>query len=145
MIYSLINPSDRVTFHAENDDIARVTGVTIGRGVYGVEDKDGNLILPILAFIPVDPCEFFENKNNWGGMEFSEYAIANTPRIIQALESIEYVGMEGREEFDKHVEELLEEDRAKFLTEHRNQNRSSINNIREFAEKLAEGLKGQLN
>lgn len=49
MIYQLINPSETIYFQALNDKTAARVGLFLGRSaLYGVNDDEGRVVLPIL-------------------------------------------------------------------------------------------------
>jgi len=51
-LYEIVNPSDAVTFHAENDAVARAAVLVLGNGAYGLHDvTSGDRDVPCLLLL----------------------------------------------------------------------------------------------
>ena len=62
MKYEIANPSDKCFFNYDNELIAAVACLILGRGYYGLKEyESGKTVLPILMFGGVD--EWLEEKN----------------------------------------------------------------------------------
>jgi hypothetical protein len=49
-VYELVNPSDMITFEAASVEAAKLAGLFVGNGGYGVKGPDGEQVLSIWLF-----------------------------------------------------------------------------------------------
>lgn len=129
MIYELINPSDALTFEAEDHRVAISVVLALGGGMYGAEASNGDkdLRVPILMF--EGNTEAYLKK--WFGEDDSvAWMIANKAAVIASLRGVLYSRPADR------LESMLVAD----LEKSQDKKRTSANHIRETAFKIADGL-----
>jgi len=134
-LFEVINPSDPITFEADDPDIAALAGLLLGSGRYGVVDEDGNEALPLYLF----------------GMSDEEAERVVKPRaekgktpegkaaLVAALDSFAVCSMSSR----KAMRAALGSDRE-ALRRWNEEKRSSMNNICGRAAKLADSMRADL-
>ena len=82
MRYEIINPSDKCFIHADDEQLAKVVGIYLGNGMYGLQDEDGNTVLHI-----------FESLEEAFDMEpdgVKDYIERNLIELAEVFESFEY-------------------------------------------------------
>ena len=127
MIYELINPSDQISFEADEHRIAICCVMMVGDGAYGAEaigDKEKDI--PLMLYADVD-----RYLRTWFGEDAPvDYMQANKATTAKCLRSFLYGKPEDRAK--NMLVGNLEESQDKL--------RSSINDIRGKALKIAELL-----
>lgn len=128
MIYGLINPSDELSFEAEDHRVAICVVMMVGEGAYGARTLDGNeeKKIPLMLFGNADAYL----KTWFGEDEPLDWMLANKPAVAACLRTFLY----GKP--DKRTENMLVGD----LEASQEKKRTSINDIRGKALKLAELL-----
>ena len=134
-LFEVVNPSDPITFEADDPDIARFAALVLGNGRLGVTDEDGETVLPLYIF----------------GMseEEAERVVAplaekcKTPEgkaaLVAALDTFAVCSMSSR----KALRAALGNDRE-ALKRWNEEKRSSMNNICGRAAKLADSMRADL-
>lgn len=131
MIYSLINPSDVISFHANSDAVARFVGLLLGNGQFGVEDVSGKTVLPIfLLATREDVKSYLEDKELWNGHNYEDFLKISFLEAADALETFAVMPASDREKLDKRLE-LFEtkKDREAYLLIHNDKHRTSLSDI----------------
>lgn len=144
MIYELINPSDPISFHASDDDVARAVGMVLGRGKAGVDDLRGETVLPILFLSPPEGVNaYMEDPQWWGGMTLGELMWNRGDEVAAALDTLAIVRAEHRAAFDAKVEALDPGLRAEYLEAHADEERTSMNDYRAYARSTAAAIRAR--
>lgn len=138
MLYELINMSDTVTFHAENDKVAYLVSIIVGDGQYGCENTENGSKLPTIMMFRSDP-EY--DINQYLGCDIESFRDQNVESIKSALKSFAYCPCgEHRSLFDRAVKEMPKDELQVFLKKHENERRTSMNRIVQCAWNMAEKL-----
>ena len=135
MLLEIINPSDKVTLEADDPIVASVCCLLLARGQHGLENEEGETILPLMIF---GGLEEWLKKN--GIDDLDDYIDNHMPEMIKVLESVLYGGFDTRELFNKAIEIMNNEEAMKYRKEWNEKKRSSMTNIGKaylsYAEKL---------
>lgn len=139
MIYRLINPSDGIFFEGDDDRVAFVACVLLGRGRYALEKEDGEHACPLMLF--ASEAEFEECCKRAGVFPVGEYLSGHRTEVAAFLRTVLYtreketIGL-----FNASVASLSEEARREARTRYNEERRSSSNNIGAVCLELAEAL-----
>lgn len=134
MEFELINPSDPYTFIATCNEVAALTVFLIS-SAYGAKAKDDSFEVPITLFGGGAEWyqEQFGHSANVGLQE-------NKEEVAKALDSIMYGHFEDRKMYQAALNAIDDNTkREKFIAEWQD-NRSSLNDIGNYAHELAKKL-----
>ena len=125
--YELINPSDEITFLAENDKIAYVCAIVISNGKFGCKNIDTDESLNTFLFMDSDPektiVAFLEQ-------DFHEFIKENESKISKAFSTFAYVSAGKRLRYDEKLSSFATTEEADlYKTSYEEENRSSMNKI----------------
>jgi len=139
--YELVNPSDAYTFQAPTLLIAACATVLIGRGKYAAHPEDGkgekNEEVPMFFFGGVE--EWFKEK---GVESLGDYINAHREEVATCLDTFLIGDMKERKAFDRLIGCISNpEEKEKARLAFHDEKRSSMNNIGEYAWKLAKELR----
>jgi hypothetical protein len=141
MLYELIQPSDAVTFHAPDDNVARAVCLMLGNGQYGINNEAGEKVDAFLIFCGEEKAT--ERLHSWFGPDVAAWMKAHEPEIAEALESVMTISTRERGMFERALSAIDDPAKRKaFRDETHDRNRSSMNNIAGRAWKLAAELRG---
>jgi len=127
MFYEVVNPSDKITFEADNDLVAGLMSLLLGDGRFGCINQDEKLILGIWLI------DAEGNYNAW--LESHGYSLdslqaaidANVDALIRAFASLLVCSFDKRTSL---VAELADnDDIAEACRTHNEKHRTSMNNI----------------
>lgn len=130
MIYEFINMSDKITFYALNDDIARAVSLLLGEGKCGCADETGKQIPHCFtAFGNPAPDEVYAQIDN--------LLKTNDTNLIEALNTVAVCDFSEREIYDDYTENSKNQEKwQKWDDKHR----TSLNDFGSYARKLAKVL-----
>ncbi len=80
-VYEIVNPSDAVTIEADDPMIAAVAVILLGSGQLGLNDADGNMVLPVMPF----EAMFVEWWERSGMIPLAEYVELKRLEIVTCL------------------------------------------------------------
>lgn len=123
MIYDLVNMSDAVTFVGDDDTLAGAAVLVLGRGRYGLNNENGDSVLPLMLFGGLD--EWLKERSI---ADFDGYLAANRIGIAGFLDTARYCDVSERKRYGDAVK--MDDDR-----------RSSLNNIGAACKQIAEHLR----
>ena len=121
MIYEISNPSDPYTMKCDDFKVAAVAVLLLGRGAYVIE---GTPVLIALEDIALE-----------------EFIPAHRNEIALALESVMIGSKADREQVEIELQGIPVDDRDEWLAERHHRIRSSLNDIRSKAQRLADSLR----
>lgn len=134
MIYTIINPSDPYTLHAEEERVAIAACLILGEGrLFLNDEKDNSVTMP--SFLDRDPNKslraiFPEGLNN--------FIESNLVAVTASLDSVACVGLGDRRIYDLALAGIKDpEAREKFRLEEHDRRRSSMSDIGGIAWRLA--------
>jgi hypothetical protein len=133
MIYEVINPSDCVTFEADELKLAQAACLMVGQGQYGLENEESEDVLPILVFGDPEPWL----KDN-GLHPISEFIDDYAAEIAEVLRTFMCCGISDRRAALKIID--MATDKQKALDVWNDEHRTSLNNICARAYALADSL-----
>lgn len=143
MIYNIINPSDRVSFEANDLRIAQVACLLLGEGQYGLRNEEGEEVLPILVFGGASEWlfenGFIEDPNDHQGL--NAFVEANKEALAAVLETTIVADTPAARE--KAKEFALQGDYLQGLQQWNDAKRSSMNDIAGRAFALARHFRGE--
>lgn len=84
MKYEIINPSDKCFISAEDVRFAKIAGIMLGNGLYGIQDENGETVLHIF--------EGFERALGLDSDQVRELIYSNAEKMAEVFESFEYAG-----------------------------------------------------
>ncbi len=128
MLYEIINPSDAVTFYANDVGVARFVVTVLGSGQYDGEDEKGEILGTMLFLMSKD--EVAAQFREWfgeGGM--AGFVEAHRKEIIAALESTACMNVKERTAYDQAIKLMTAENAAIYRKKVNDKNRTSLNNI----------------
>ena len=88
MKYELVNPSDKIYLHADDERVA-IAAVLVLSTLYGITDTKGNLIMPVLRFGGMD--EFLTDK--FGSRAGAQSFIAGN--LLKMADCLDSFGTDG--------------------------------------------------
>lgn len=143
MIYELINPSDKITFIANDDQCAFFVTVILGKGKYGCQNIDtGKSMETILMFASERQIDETINQNL--GSSLSEFLKKRKDDVINSLKSFAYLSGDERRIYDSACEAITDPDKLnEFKSKHEDHNRTSMSRIVKSAWMYAEKLEGK--
>jgi hypothetical protein len=137
-IYILKNPSDMITFVANNDKIAFMCALLVGRGRYGCENLTTKEEIPTMLFLCTDPDNIIKDFIE---IEPKQFLQKNKQEIKNCLNTFAYVSFDNRANYDNKCNSITKLDNLqKFKIEHENKNRTSMNRIVLSAWRLSEEI-----
>ena len=141
-VYEFIQPSDSITFLAEDNKIAFVSALLLGRGQAGCRNtasEDEN-IPSMMICMNEKQCE--ETRLSYLGETLSEYLDKNKAKIVECFESFSYASVEERKMSDDAIAAITDEEKLKeFKNTHEDRNRSSMSQWVKSAWSYAESFK----
>jgi hypothetical protein len=84
MIYELSNPSDQITFEADDDKVASACCLILGHGNYGL-NRDGETVVPIFLFAKEPEVVAWLEEH--GLKELGEFMDAHAAQMAECLSS----------------------------------------------------------
>lgn len=122
MLYEVINPSDKVTFHASDHKVACVAVLFIGEGHYAVKCLDEQADIP--GFQALGDKDLSKTVA-WLGLDPGTFIRTNRTSIVEAMRSFAY-GSENERRLYEEALRLLEdpEKRKQLMAAHEARNRS---------------------
>lgn len=139
-LYELINPSDTITFYAPDDEVAIACALIVGRGQYAASDEDGNNVGG-MAFSDMEKwiTEWFGSSDGLDTLLTERKA-----EVVEALESFATMSRAARHVYDTAMEHITDPAvRTAFKAQIQDRERTSMNNITEFAWKNAAWMRGE--
>ncbi len=129
MIYDIVNPSDDVTLETDDLDVARAVCIFLGGGKYGLNDEDGNEVMPLLFLGGFD--EFCEAT----GFDYPSTVRNRRAKFIACLRSAMCCRVSER----KAIRAAVGDDQN-ALARYNDEKRSSVNDICGYAHGVARQL-----
>lgn len=141
-IYEFVTPSDPITFLTDDDKVAFVCSLVLGKGKAGCHrrDKDRNevRINTMLMFYP-NPDEIIEKEL---GMELNKFWDINKQKIKDCFSSFAYGNIEDRKTFDDAIEAITNDKKRKeFKAKHEDRNRTSMSEWVQVAWRFSDSIK----
>lgn len=132
-LYEFVNPSDVITFYADNDDYARAATLLVGGGKAGCKKKNGySLDNCLTAFCGEAPEEVYD---------FIKKAIINKDeKLLDALNSFAVCDFGERYIFDDYTKNGTDKEKLKKWDDKK---RTSLNDFCSYARHLAEIIKNR--
>ena len=140
MIFEISNPSDPITFEADDLNVARAVVLLLGHGKYGLEQIGGeSSLVPFLMFCGEKEVEDYL-KDTFGN--YSDYLIEHHAEIVKALESVLTMKAGPRQNYMLAMS-LIDDPikRQKYRDEIQDRERSSMNDIAGRAWQIARDWK----
>ncbi len=127
-LYELINPSDTYTFYAKNIAIAGAVAQLISPnyGAKNVNDETDKT-----------PLIFWTDFNKEHGID-KEFIEQNMADIAEAFASFAIGSPSERKELDEALKHMSEKERKNYLAERQERQRTSVNEIGEYAYQMYE-------
>lgn len=145
MIYEVINPSDNVTFLADDDKVAYFCVVYLSEGAFGCYKKldNGDTVnLNTMLMFHKNPIA---EMQEFLGCPVEDFIEQNKEKIAECYESFSYATYESRKLYDQTVAAITDPQKLKdFKMAHEDNCRSSCSRIVMKAWNLAEGIKKRL-
>lgn len=143
MIYEIINPSDKATFEAPDDNVAAAAALLLGDGFYGCEREDGESLHTLVVFggeAAIKHCLglYFPPDGN-----INAFMDARGGEVAAALDTLMYCGAGERKALEAAFDGLGAADRIERLRKYNDERRSSLNDIGRHARQLAENLRAR--
>lgn len=134
-LFEVVNPSDPITFEADDPDIAKLAALMLGRGRFGVTSEDGEEVLPLYIF------GMSEEEAERVVAPLAEKGKTRDGKLalVAALDSFAVCSLSSR----KALRAALGNDRE-ALKRWNEEKRSSMNNICGAAAKLADSMRADL-
>lgn len=133
MIYEFINMSDKITFYALNDDIARAVTLLLGKGKAGCKDETGKDIpYCFTAFGNSAPDEVYKQIDN--------LLTTCDNNLIEALNTVAVCDFSEREIYNDFTENSNNQEKWKKWDD---KHRTSLNDFGSYARKLAQFLQNK--
>lgn len=142
-IYEIINPSDKATFEAPDDNIAAAAALLLGDGFYGCEREDGQSLHTLVAFggkPAVEHCLGLYFPNGDLGAFLDERGAD----VAAALDTLMYCGASERKALNVALDGLGEAERLERLRKYNDERRTSLNDINAAAARLAANLRARV-
>jgi len=135
--YEIINPSDKVLVTADDDMIAAVAVLVLGRGRYGLRRDNGDLVLQVFLLGGAD--EWIAEK---GIADLEAYLKEHAAELAAVFESAFYGGVRELKALEAALEGASPEAAARGRAKYNDTKRSSMSNIgaacAEYAVRLRE-------
>ena len=130
MIYELINPSDEITFEAEDDLIAKICALVVGHGRYGLHriTEDGE---PMEIMLPFLSWPTLEQVIEIIGKDINELLMENNEKVIACFKSFAVCPVKERETYRTYTNNY-----TKNVSAWDNDKRTSTANICAFAHSI---------
>lgn len=129
-LYELIQPSDKITFYADDDKIAREVTLLLGAGKAGCRKQNGEQLSHCFtAFGTPAPKEVYE--------ELNKHIEESNQNLINSLNSVACCSFSEREIYDDYTNKSTDEDKMFKWNEN---HRTSINNFCSHAKYIARVL-----
>lgn len=142
MIYELLNPSDEVTFEADDPRVAVAVCVVLGDGKYGLEADSGNREdgFPLLLSSTEAATDKALAAHGFSGgvVELVAFMSTEAARIADALDTLAYCSMADR----KAMFAAVGSDRAALLRWN-DEKRTSLNDIGAWAAAVSKGIRAK--
>ncbi|MFD2961587.1 MULTISPECIES: hypothetical protein [Olivibacter] len=140
-IYRFINPSDLITFIAEENKIAYAATIIVSNGQAGCETESGDSLECLFMFHP-DPMP---DIKKYLGEELDTYIQSNKRQIADALDSFAYMDVTNRKLYDRCLSAITDPIKLKeFKDKHEDDKRTSMNRYVARAWQMAEYLRKDL-
>jgi hypothetical protein len=85
VLYEISNPSDAITIEHDDEMVASVAVLFVGKGAYGLKRTDGTQAMPI--FLLGGAQDWLASRS----IDLDSYVPAHLADIASALESVRYV------------------------------------------------------
>jgi hypothetical protein len=144
MIFEVINPSDPVVFETENFEAAAVACVIVGEGRYGLQGTVNDIRWEVPLFLFGGSDEWF-TASFGHDLQTSVAKFMDTPEGRAELATVLESFMIGKEEdlvsYKKALELIPAEKQAEWRDHWKEQRRSSLNDICDYAWRVAKNLR----
>lgn len=138
MIYEIINPSDAYTIKSESKAVACLACLMVGEGQYGLQDEEGESLLPFFMF-GGDPNTWFKEEF---GLELGAFIDDSLEEIADCLDTIIIGSINTRQGVEAMLEAISDPvEREKALAAWQDKKRSSMNDIGSHAKALAKAFR----
>lgn len=138
-VYELINPSDKITFEADSDQVAAAITIVIGSGAYGAVDAGGASACPLMLFGSAE--EIQASIRQLLGCDLGPFIRDHMDACCRALESFASVSLSDR----AALMAALGDAGPEALSRWNEQKRTSMNRICAHAEQQAARWREQLD
>jgi hypothetical protein len=138
MLYEIVNPSDPITFEAEDPKVATAVGILLGRGAFSVVGENDERVLPILLFASEEQTEQII-EDTFG--DYEKWNSENRLAVAEALESVMVCEISDRRALNAEFEGLSRDEKVARLRRFNDEQRSSMNDIAGAAFSAAEQLR----
>lgn len=129
-LYEFINMSDKITFYAKDDSIARAVTLLLGNGKAGCKKQGGEQLEHCFtAFGNPAPDEVYEQIEN--------FVKDGNQDLIKALNSVACCDFDEREIYDSYTENSANQEKWDKWD---NKHRTSLNNFGKYARNLANAI-----
>lgn len=140
-IYEFVTSSDAITFKAENDMIAFLVCLFLGRGKAGCHREDGENINTMTAFVFSEDARKEIYKEYCGTDDLQSVFDENISKVANAFKSFSYGSISDRKQYDDAIEAITDQEKLKeFKEKHEDRNRTSMNQWVAVAWKYGEQL-----
>ena len=130
-IYELINPSDLITFESDDPIIAKVCGLVVGQGLYGVEKitnkESEELMLPYMTF-PDD-----KQQIELLGKTLNDVIAKRKDEVIACFKTFAVCPVNMRKHYKEHTKNYTD---TVLMSEWDEEHKSSSANICMFAHSI---------
>jgi hypothetical protein len=146
-IYELINPSDPITYAADEDIVACAVGLLLGAGKAGMQrvgaEPEALEVLPILLFASEEATRAVLKARGLDIDTLNQWIYDHYEAVASCLESALYGSARDRELFDAMTAGLSPDERRRRQTAWNDRKRSSVNDYSTYSIQLAARLRGR--
>lgn len=125
--YQFINPSDKVTFLAESDEVAVITSQLISQESTTTNLTTGKKLQGFFGFLSEEEFKVIEQE--LFNMPAVQFSAENKEQIRTALSSFCHLDQEERGQFDTALKELQGNALEAYLAHHLDKYQTSMNPI----------------
>lgn len=137
--YEIVNPSDKVTFLAPDDAVARAATLLVGSGNYGLRDVTDGKSMNVHCMLLFTSEQATERLlAEWFGPgSLKAFLDARWPEVAAALASAQNLDAAHRKDYEEAIAGMTKEKAEKYRREVEDRHRSSLNQIVKYAWSLA--------
>lgn len=140
-VYEITNPSDPYTIQGD-PNVCAIAVMVLGDGAFGVKDRDGKTVLPILMFGGEDAFGRWLTKAGLGGIgNLGDWIKGHRDELVAALDTILIGSFGDRIEVEAALASMTAEEGARYLGIRHETKRSSLNDIGRSAKAWAAKLR----
>lgn len=142
MLWEVINPSDAVTFRADDPKIAVGVTLLVGEGSYGLEDETGK-DYPHHVPLRDEGADGEATQPYFPSLDaMFKYLKDHPTETIDALESFAVVGKDERIDYEKALDAITDPAKLKkYKADFDDRHRTSLNNICGYAHSCVKAFK----